>query len=221
MNNETVVSGAPSCEFCKTACVRHQSARTGAQRWVCPGCQADFGAVEPREAAPDPRAATQQVTGEQLPVDRERKKNYRSSVPQMEPATEPCPQCGAEVAGLKDTRGKFLPRQGAAHKPDCVYAPKLTPMQQAEAEYRAQRAAKGDPVPATEHNSVNYPAHYTSHPSGVECITVTEHMTFNLGNAVKYIWRHGLKPTADAVEDLKKARWYLDREIARLLGGGK
>lgn len=63
---------------------------------------------------------------------------------------------------------------------------------------------------------VNHPAHYTVHPSGVECITVTEHMTFNLGNAVKYIWRHGLKPTADALEDLKKARWYLDREIARL-----
>lgn len=59
------------------------------------------------------------------------------------------------------------------------------------------------------------PAHYKSHPSGVECVTVTEHMTFNLGNAVKYIWRAGLK-SADPREDLAKARWYLDREIARL-----
>lgn len=60
---------------------------------------------------------------------------------------------------------------------------------------------------------VNHPKHYTAHPSGVECIQVTEHMGFCLGNAVKYIWRADLKN--DAVEDLKKAVWYLDREIER------
>lgn len=64
------------------------------------------------------------------------------------------------------------------------------------------------------HNPVDHPAHYTSHPSGVECITVTEHMNFCVGNAVKYLWRAGLK--GDALEDLRKARWYVDREIARL-----
>lgn len=64
------------------------------------------------------------------------------------------------------------------------------------------------------HDPVNNPKHYTSHPSGIECIEVTEHMGFNLGNAVKYIWRADLK--ADAIEDLKKAAWYIDREIARL-----
>lgn len=63
------------------------------------------------------------------------------------------------------------------------------------------------------HDAVNHPAHYTSHPSGVECIQVTEHMGFNLGNAVKYIWRADLK--ADAVEDLKKARWYIERELQK------
>lgn len=62
---------------------------------------------------------------------------------------------------------------------------------------------------------VNHPPHYTEHPSGVECITVTEHMGFCLGNAVKYIWRAGLK-SDNSIEDLRKARWYLDREIARL-----
>lgn len=62
-------------------------------------------------------------------------------------------------------------------------------------------------------DSVNHPQHYTSHPSGVECITVTEHMGFNLGNAVKYIWRADLK--SDAIEDLKKAVWYVNREIER------
>lgn len=60
---------------------------------------------------------------------------------------------------------------------------------------------------------VNHPKHYTSHPSGVECITVTEHMSFNLGNAVKYIWRAGDK--GNKVEDLQKAAWYIQREIER------
>lgn len=60
---------------------------------------------------------------------------------------------------------------------------------------------------------VNHPKHYTDHPSGIECIQITEHMGFNLGNAVKYIWRCDLKK--DAIEDLKKAVWYVQREIMR------
>lgn len=60
---------------------------------------------------------------------------------------------------------------------------------------------------------VNKPPHYTAHPSGIECIQVTEHMGFNLGNAIKYIWRCDLKQ--DAIEDLKKAKWYIEREIEK------
>jgi hypothetical protein len=63
------------------------------------------------------------------------------------------------------------------------------------------------------HDPVNHPPHYNSHPSGVECIQITEHMGFNLGNAVKYIWRADLK--ADASEDLRTAAFYIAREIAR------
>ena len=63
----------------------------------------------------------------------------------------------------------------------------------------------------TDHDPVNHPTHYTSHPSGIECIQITEHMTFNLGNAVKYIWRCGEK--GKPIEDLQKAVWYLQREI--------
>lgn len=62
-------------------------------------------------------------------------------------------------------------------------------------------------------DEVNHPKHYTEHPSGVECIEIVEHMPFNLGNAVKYIWRAGLK--GDAIEDLEKAAWYINREIQR------
>lgn len=63
-------------------------------------------------------------------------------------------------------------------------------------------------------DAVEHPAHYTEHPSGVECITITEHMNFCRGNAVKYIWRAGEK--GSEIEDLRKARWYIDREITRL-----
>jgi len=60
-------------------------------------------------------------------------------------------------------------------------------------------------------DAVNHPEHYTKHPSGVECIQVTEHMGFCLGNAVKYLWRADLK--GDAIVDLEKAIWYINREI--------
>jgi len=63
------------------------------------------------------------------------------------------------------------------------------------------------------HDPVNSPRHYTAHPSGIECIDVTRHMNFNLGNAIKYIWRADLKH--DAVEDLRKAVWYLQDELKK------
>jgi hypothetical protein len=80
----------------------------------------------------------------------------------------------------------------------------------------AQDLAPGCPSPSEEPvptDPVNHPKHYTVHPSGVECIQITEHMGFNLGNAMKYVWRCDLK--RDAIEDLKKAVWYLEREIAK------
>lgn len=66
-----------------------------------------------------------------------------------------------------------------------------------------------------EEDLVNHPRHYTSHPSGVECIEVTRHMNFNLGNVVKYVWRAGQKDDAPTIQDLEKAKWYLNDEIER------
>lgn len=63
---------------------------------------------------------------------------------------------------------------------------------------------------------VNSPKHYTQHPSGVECIQITEHMGFNLGSALKYLWRCDLKSDTP-IEDLRKAEYYIKREIARRL----
>lgn len=62
-------------------------------------------------------------------------------------------------------------------------------------------------------DNINHPSHYTNHPSGVECIDITEHFNFCLGNAIKYIWRAGLKENEEKTNDLQKAIWYLNREI--------
>lgn len=64
-------------------------------------------------------------------------------------------------------------------------------------------------------DNVNKPKHYNSHPSGIECIQITEHHNFNIGNAIKYLWRTDHK---NGLEDLKKAAWYINREIQRLEG---
>lgn len=70
-------------------------------------------------------------------------------------------------------------------------------------------------VSAGGSDEVERPAHYTSHPSGIECIEVVEHLPFNVGNAIKYLWRAGLK-TEDPTVDLRKADWYVRREIQRI-----
>lgn len=62
-----------------------------------------------------------------------------------------------------------------------------------------------------EHDPVNHPRHYVAHPSGIECIEITRHLPFDIGNAVKYIWRADLK---NGDQDYRKALWYLDDAIA-------
>ena len=71
-------------------------------------------------------------------------------------------------------------------------------------------------------DSVNHPAHYNSHPSGIECIEIARHHNFNIGNTIKYLWRAGLKSEEGMedidkqVEDLNKAIWYIQDEIKRI-----
>lgn len=79
-----------------------------------------------------------------------------------------------------------------------------------------------DLIREIEEDKVNHPKHYTSHPSGIEAIQITEHYDFCVGNAIKYLWRSGLKKDADKsnsekeIEDLKKAIWYINRKIENL-----
>lgn len=64
-------------------------------------------------------------------------------------------------------------------------------------------------------NQVNHPSHYTQY-DGLEIIDLTEQMNFNRGNVVKYVARAGFKSAATEIQDLEKARFYIDREIRRV-----
>lgn len=130
---------------------------------------------------------------------------YNRASARIEKALDPSPECGCNCcqacARTQGARGA-----GGAVPADAV---------------RSDRARRRCRVHAPGHApaaAIDHPSHYTSHPSGVECITITEHHNFNVGNAIKYLWRAGLKGAA--TEDLKKARWYIDREIARMTKGG-
>lgn len=75
---------------------------------------------------------------------------------------------------------------------------------------------------APEGEKIAHPRHYNESSSGVECIEIIRWMNFNVGNVVKYCWRAGLKldndtmPLKARIQDLEKARWYLDDELGRL-----
>ena len=66
------------------------------------------------------------------------------------------------------------------------------------------------------YEKIVHPEHYNKHPSGVECIDIIRWFPFNIGVAIKHLWRAGLKPGEKAVEDIKKAIWYLQDEVERL-----
>jgi hypothetical protein len=66
-------------------------------------------------------------------------------------------------------------------------------------------------------DNVNKPKHYNNHPSGIECIDIAKHHDFCIGNAIKYLWRAGLKDGNSEIQDLKKAIWYIQCKIETLI----
>ncbi|KPC91090.1 hypothetical protein ADL27_32385 [Streptomyces sp. NRRL F-6602] len=70
-----------------------------------------------------------------------------------------------------------------------------------------------------KNDEVNHPSHYADGWSnGAEVIDITEHLNFNRGNAVKYLARAGRKDPSKELQDLMKARFYINREIHRMGG---
>lgn len=113
------------------------------------------------------------------------------------------------VEYIQEAPGRYI----KAPKP--FWAPPELPQILVDLEQQRVERATGTPTNSgsAAQDVVNHPKHYTSHPSGIECIDVIEHMPFNIGAAVKYLWRVDLKD--GAIENLEKARWYVDREIKK------
>jgi hypothetical protein len=130
-----------------------------------------------------------------------------------------CPSCNA---GIDRKCSSDLEFGGVALNKDGVHPDRVllyTTLAAKPSDIHPDRAylAAVERLPSrSSSDPVNHPTHYNASPSGVECIDVVEHMTFNVGNAVKYLWRAGLKGGSPRVEDLKKAAWYIHREIEKL-----
>jgi hypothetical protein len=114
------------------------------------------------------------------------------------------------------TFGACMEERDATRRPRSISAAGPIPIDQVDETKWTPKSAFFDLPIGMENDPVDHPKHYTAHPSGVECIQITEHMGFCLGNAVKYIWRADIK--GNAIEDLKKAKWYIEREIDKRIG---
>lgn len=112
---------------------------------------------------------------------------------------------GSDKVVRPSIRRTFAPADFTGLEPAKEHHPEVAPAEGQGSEDAGEVAA--DPV---------NPSHYRKHPSGIECIEVTRHMNFNVGNAIKYLWRYMDK--GDPIENLKKAQWYIDDEIRRLQG---
>jgi len=110
-----------------------------------------------------------------------------------------CPTCGEKEVIAVESNRFYCPR--CTLNPDGA----IEPFKKAAAKMERE----------LEKETVEHPDHYNWIP-GIECLDVVEHFNFNLGNAIKYIWRAGRKDRESHIEDLKKACFYLTTEIARV-----
>lgn len=130
----------------------------------------------------------------------------------------PCCKCGGEAISYEYAIPGTEYRHGVkCRHGDCQAVEGATTADEAHAAWNRIQAEKLDEPTAHPADMVNHPPHYNGHPSGLECIEVTELLPFNLGNAFKYVFRHRSK---NGREDLEKARWYLNRELERCERGG-
>lgn len=111
-----------------------------------------------------------------------------------------CPTCQAE---LSEPKKKVSPKDNQPEKVD-ESAPVISKMETTMKEI------------IIEHDAVNHPSHYTRGKIEVIDFIEDQQLPYHLGNVIKYIARAGHK--GDKLEDLKKARWYLDRYINEVMG---
>ena len=113
-------------------------------------------------------------------------------------------------------RDGFSLKTGTIHATDGDGEP-LVDWDDGTCDYVIDSLLELDPGDTTQNvDMVHQPPHYRGHPKGIECIDVIEDNPFvNLAQSQKYVWRVSWGGKGDDIEDLEKAVWYLNREIAR------
>lgn len=149
--------------------------------------------------------------------------------------TKICPHCGEEYWGKHECEGTR--REAAEAAAEALRRKRVAELEEAQRiaeslNWIEEMVCNAD-IPWVEtqprieksiNDPVHHPKHYTSHPSGVECIDVTKHYNFQIGNAMKYLWRQGLKdekgldPVEKQIQDCEKAIWYIQSYIKDLKG---
>ena len=138
-----------------------------------------------------------------------------AAIPQRN-ALLPCCKCGSAAIGYdyaipgSEFRNGVKCRHSGCQSVEGAETPEA-----AHEAWNAIQREDLDEQPDHADDMVNHPPHYTGHPSGVECIEVAELLPFTLGNAFRYVFRHQQK---GGTEDLRKARWYLQRDWSREAG---
>lgn len=140
-----------------------------------------------------------------------RQKAYSTGDPDLNPHDYARQSFAEQVSAYMANHGL---NDGEQHPEDMqpTEAPSVATIAKDWAERQLEKVLSADNDP------INHPSHYTQYP--VEVIEITEHMNFNRGNAVKYIARAGHKDPKTEIEDLKKAKWYITREIGRVIREG-
>ena len=170
-----------------------------------------------REAGAEPDAAMNNQI-RQAEANEAAGERWRRGLPELHrPATNADMKAGRKIYYRR--RGKKSPRnllaswrkRGAGDMTSLKHQgyEYITPVEDDDTEWPDVMGVAPQPDPVN-------PPHYQAHPSGIECIQIAEHFNFCLGNAIKYIWRADQKDRT--IEGLRKARWYIDREIARREG---
>lgn len=128
-----------------------------------------------------------------------------------------CPTCRAELS--KPKKKKASPKDSESKKATKV-APVISKTETTESYINAESVkdlydVTTDIKPNSISNTVNHPSHYNRGKIEVIDFIEDQGLSFHLGNVIKYIARAGSK--GDKLEDLKKARWYLDRYINEVM----
>ena len=141
----------------------------------------------------------------------------RSGLIEVPDGAEQLTKCGLELVFWKDN-GNFSWHTKNSTEWDDNIKHQLSTLNVYGIEHIVwQRYTQPESLPFVD-DEVNHPSHYTAHPSGIECIQITRHHDFAIGNAIKYLWRAGLKNSDNEIQDLEKAIWYIQDKINQLKG---